>query len=981
MTAGIRATLAVVMFAWLTPRPAAAQGQLEAYVGRPIVSVELRIEHRPETSPPLLALIDIKPGDRLTMESWRRVAGRFLQLPRFQNVTVFAEERESGIALIFDLEPSHPIVRMDFRGEPGVPANDLESTVRDHFNGLPGLTEVNEVQEVVRRYLFNEGFRSADVDTTVVQMHDPDQATLVVNITAGPRAIIASVPPIRGSSPLPREEVLKRLGIEVGQPFRPRTLLVAETQLRTDLRGQGFYKAVVQHVPQFSTDGSQVDLQFIVEAGPRVRLHVEGQLPGDLEDFIAIDREGSVDPDLLDASRDAIVKALRRDGYWKAQVSYTQNESTPGELVITFRIDRGRRYKVDRLELPPGLHVTQVDLKGLSALEPGARFSEEAVTSNIDSLRTLYRLRGYHQISIAPKFREVENGNGLEGGVIIAPEITEGPRADVAAVTFHLGDNPTVTEKELRSVMLLREGVPFVPAFVLSDQESLRARYESLGYLNANVAVTHSLNDAGTEATVNVVAREGQQVVVGSITVVGNETWSQKDILSELSLKAGMPYSEAARAASQGRLADLEFRNVRVTAEPRLPGETLVNIVVFVEESSTITFGWGGGAEVGTRPRAEPDGTVNDVFEVAPRAFVELGRRNFGGRNRSVNFFSRVGLKRRESSADVTAPDASDGFLEYRFVGAYRERHVFQSEADLLAGVSFEQAARTNYSFLRRVANLDVARPLTARTTISGRYTWEFTRVFDNILPPEDQSLIDRLFPQVKLSILSGTVFWNGRTTASLGHQLSTSVDFALPGLGSEVGFVKNFSTASTVRTLGSSGRYALALRAQLGLARGFERDVPRVDEQGNPVRDENGNPVSDRIADVPASHRFYAGGSSTVRGFQLDQLGVPEILNDDGISDGGNGLVVLNAEMRAHAGKLFGRNFGVVGFIDAGNVFDRAGEIDLKRLRPTAGFGFRYDSWIGPLRLDIGYKLDSYVFPNRKEKRWEFYLSLGEIF
>jgi outer membrane translocation and assembly module TamA len=195
------------------------------------------------------------------------------------------------------------------------------------------------------------------------------------------------------------------------------------------------------------------------------------------------------------------------------------------------------------------------------------------------------------------------------------------------------------------------------------------------------------------------------------------------------------------------------------------------------------------------------------------------------------------------------------------------------------------------------------------------------------------------------------------------------------------VGFVKNFSQASTVRALGQSGKYALALRAQLGLARGFERDVPRVDADGNPVLDESGEQLRDRIADLPASQRFYAGGSSTVRGFQLDRLGVQEILNDDGLSDGGNGVVVFNAEIRARVGKLFGRNFGVVGFVDAGNVFDRAGDLDLKRLRPTAGMGFRYDSWIGPLRIDVGYKLDSYVFRNAKEKRWEFYLSLGEIF
>jgi outer membrane translocation and assembly module TamA len=401
---------------------------------------------------------------------------------------------------------------------------------------------------------------------------------------------------------------------------------------------------------------------------------------------------------------------------------------------------------------------------------------------------------------------------------------------------------------------------------------------------------------------------------------------------------------------------------------------------VYVEESSTVTLAWGGGGEVASRPRKDASGAVEDIVEVAPRAFIELGRRNFGGRNRSINFFSRVGLKQR-ASIDEQTQESGGGFTEYRVTGAYRERHVFRTEADFLAGITFEQAARTNYSYLRRVFNANLLRPLTARTSISGQYTWEFTRVFDNILPPEDQSLIDRLFPQVRLSILSSTLFWNGRTTQGRGHQISTSIDFALPGLGSEVGFVKNFSQASTVRELGKSGKYALALRAQLGLAQGFERNVPRVDADGNPLTDDSGSQITDLIDDLPASHRFYAGGSSTVRGFQLDRLGVQEILNDDGLSDGGNGVVVFNAEIRAHAGKLFGRDFGVVGFVDAGNVFDRAGDIDLKRLRPTAGMGFRYDSWIGPLRLDVGYKLDSYVFRNVKEKRWEFYLSLGEIF
>ena len=90
-------------------------------------------------------------------------------------------------------------------------------------------------------------------------------------------------------------------------------------------------------------------------------------------------------------------------------------------------------------------------------------------------------------------------------------------------------------------------------------------------------------------------------------------------------------------------------------------------------------------------------------------------------------------------------------------------------------------------------------------------------------------------------------------------------------------------------------------------------------------------------IADLPVSQRFFAGGSTTVRGFQLDRLGVPEILTADGLSIGGNGVVVLNGEVRTTIRKLLGRDFGVTLFGDAGNVFAKAADIDLARLRRAA--------------------------------------------
>ena len=67
--------------------------------------------------------------------------------------------------------------------------------------------------------------------------------------------------------------------------------------------------------------------------------------------------------------------------------------------------------------------------------------------------------------------------------------------------------------------------------------------------------------------------------------------------------------------------------------------------------------------------------------------------------------------------------------------------------------------------------------------------------------------------------------------------------------------------------------------------------------------------------------------------------------------------------------------------FGDAGNVFAKAADIDLARLRTTAGFGVRYNSPIGPVRLDFGFKTDRQVVGGRLESRWEYHLNIGEAF
>lgn len=119
----------------------------------------------------------------------------------------------------------------------------------------------------------------------------------------------------------------------------------------------------------------------------------------------------------------------------------------------------------------------------------------------------------------------------------------------------------------------------------------------------------------------------------------------------------------------------------------------------------------------------------------------------------------------------------------------------------------------------------------------------------------------------------------------------------------------------------------------------------------------------------IAPSRRFYAGGGASVRGYGFQRIG-PRDANNDPI--GGRSLTEFSLEARV---KAFG-NFGVVPFLDGGNIYTDP----LPRLsgfRYGAGLGVRYYSNFGPIRVDVGTPLN----PQEGDPRIAVYVSLGQAF
>jgi outer membrane protein insertion porin family/translocation and assembly module TamA len=120
----------------------------------------------------------------------------------------------------------------------------------------------------------------------------------------------------------------------------------------------------------------------------------------------------------------------------------------------------------------------------------------------------------------------------------------------------------------------------------------------------------------------------------------------------------------------------------------------------------------------------------------------------------------------------------------------------------------------------------------------------------------------------------------------------------------------------------------------------------------------------------VPSNVRFFAGGPGTIRGYPPNRVGP---LDNEGRPLGGDSLLVGSVELRF---PISGDLGGVV-FVDAGNVYTSSPGWDLGDLRVGVGPGIRYNTPVGPFRLDFGIALN----PQAGDQFGRLDFSIGQAF
>jgi outer membrane protein assembly factor BamA len=322
--------------------------------------------------------------------------------------------------------------------------------------------------------------------------------------------------------------------------------------------------------------------------------------------------------------------------------------------------------------------------------------------------------------------------------------------------------------------------------------------------------------------------------------------------------------------------------------------------------------------------------------ERGPGGIVDLENRNMLGMARVLGFRSRYDSDLREGRIYFSQP--------------FLQRFPLRS----IASSFFRRELRPGFIVDRIGASFQQETRFGRHYVLNYGYRLERNHTFEREPDP--------LFPfdvTIRVAPLTSTFTRETRDDfldASRGSFFSQAVEWAPETLGSQVSFVRYFGQYFKYVPLSRPSElpwtniqksrlvYAGALR--VGLAAGLGGQ------------------------DLVASERFFAGGGTTVRGFEQNTLGP---LGFDGAPDGGGGMLVINNELRFPMFSIFDG----VGFLDMGNIYRRVSDMSLRDLRYSGGFGLRLRTPYFLLRLDYGVKLDR----RPGESFGEFFFSIGQAF
>jgi outer membrane protein insertion porin family len=905
----------------LTLMPALALAQ-QPYYGTTATSVQLSAEADPLDTDKL----QIRAGDMISPQNVRAGIQALFDTGRYRTIEVDAVPVQGGTQITFNVTPHYFF--STFTLEPAKALDrPLSSLIRLPIGQKVSEVRLKEVVEQTIQTLKDAGYFNATVTATL----GPDNTNRLrtVDLRAnvrGPedRATVTSIQLQGGEGVVPASQLLDKFDVSAGDVFSANAIEKGLAAIREYLLEQSFLNSEVRSVTQYDAANNTASLMLTVGPGQKTVIDTGQRIPdSEVRKLIPVFEEGEFDEDLIREGRARIVEYEQQQGYFEVRVEGPVIvQATAGNpLRVGFTIDQGERHKVRSVRFQGNTVFTDEQLRerikvraaGFPKFLTHGLFSEQLAQADVLTIQSMYRREGYEAA-----FIEYRPEEGADHQIDVTFDITENTRNLIESLV--ISGNREIPESDLRSIIGIKTGDFYSPSQAANARNALMAHYYEMGFPDVRVDATADPNPQTLGRRLTYQISEGPRYRVGELLVTGNTRTNVTLIKRASRLKEYDYFNPEDILQAQQRLYSTGlFSRVDVVPLDRNSGE-LRPILIQVEEAKSIVVTPG----VGIKERA------------GPRATLDISHNNILGGGRSLGLRFRWGVN------------------EQQVQSTYREPRLFNHESlDGFVNLTAEKTDQPTF----QARSLEFA--LQVRKRI-GQTDSFLTNASYQIVDLENLKVSDvvRKSPDLKGVIRIskfGTSYISDRRDDAVdpknGKFNTTAFQIAGKAWGSEVNFVSIAHQSSFFRPKGIG---ILALSSRVGWKLPYGGD----DE-------------------LPITERYFAGGSTTLRGFGLDEAGPP---------GGGQLLTLANAEYRVPLKKLsIGELRGAL-FYDTGNVFETPSDFSLKDFTHTAGVGIRFQTPLGPVRFDVGFnlnprnRLDADGRPVREDSAKAFF-TLGHAF
>ena len=968
-----------ILLVMLVSCRASLMAQVQNYEGSRISSIRFSPDAQPYPREVLDRVIRLELGGVLRLTEVSDAIQRLYETGRFIDVEVDAQLDGQNVALEFRTTPSWFAGRVEVQGVVDPPNQaQLVSATRlqpgEEFNEDYLLQSIMNLDTVLRR----NGILSAKIEPRLVHNPELQQVDIKFVIGQGPRAKLTE-PIFNGETKRTPLQLLatthwRRFGGRLG--YKPATDSRVQNgldRIRNYYRTKEFLMARASlEKTEFDEKNNLVKPILRIEAGPKVKVRADGFSQSALRRLVPVFEERTVDRDLLNEGVRNIRQNLQAGGYFDADVDFDMEQQAGGEQLIQFNVQRGLRYKLTHLGIDGAKFFSEATIRERLSTQPATflryrygRYSKQLLDQDAQAIAELYKANGFINAKATTEVQR--NWQGKPQTVAAFIHIEEGEQFVVGSLEVD-GVNPKDLDA-VRASLQSAEGQPYSPTAVLSDRDAILNYYFNAGFATASVDYEVKAMDQPLRMALHFQITESKRNFVRDVVISGLKTTNRKIVEERISLREGDVLSQTEMTESQRRLYDLGiFARVGVTLQNPDGVEREKYVLYQFEEARKVSVTTGFGAQLariggGVTSLSSPAGSTG----FSPRVSLGVNRSNFLGLGHSIGLRGQVSSFQKKVALTYLAP---------QFVGNEKLNLT-------LAGLFDDSRDVRTFASRRWESSIQLGQKLSKANTVQYRYTFRRVSVDPNTLKINAQ-LIPFLSQPVRIGSFSGTFIQDRRDDPVNSHRGAyNSADFAvaLAPFGSETNFTRLLVRNSTYYRVAKD--VILARTLLFGV-------MNRVLTSGT-------------TKDIPLPERFFAGGAASHRAFSDNQAGPRDPVT--GFPLGGKAVLTSGVELRF---PLFGDSIGGVLFHDAGNVYSDISKLSLRYhqknnadfdyMVQSIGFGIRYKTPVGPVRVDFSYgpnaprfvgfrgTRDELLFGGgvrveQKINAFQFHFSLGQTF